>query len=169
MLGSLRPCSFPEAGGSAGSSPAGSLPYILVTSLSPSCCPTVPSPPGFPGRMGGDDDFIPGWGRRCLRQGGRPWPPLGRARRHHREVTSVTDAAEVAGPLTVLLQVVCHVGRPQVLPAHLAGYLVFVAGQVGAQPVPRGKGGIASLWAERRRGEARAGKARPGPEGRRGL
>lgn len=59
--------------------------------------------------------------------------------------TSVTDATEVAGPLTVLLQVVCHVCGPQVLSTHLAGHLVFMTGQVGAQAVSSRKGGIAGL------------------------
>lgn len=65
-------------------------------------------------------------------------------------ITSVTDTAEVAGPLAVLLQVVCHVCCPQVLSTHLAGHLVFMTGQVGAQAVSSSKGGIAGLSAERR-------------------
>lgn len=66
--------------------------------------------------------FTAGWGRRAgcaewsLRQGGQDAPCLPHKLRptpwkcgRGREITSVTDAAEVAGPLAVFLQVVCHV------------------------------------------------------------
>jgi hypothetical protein len=45
-------------------------------------------------------------------------------------LTFVADAAVVVGPLTVLLEVVRHVGGPQEFATHLAGDLVLVAGQV---------------------------------------
>lgn len=96
---------------------------------------------GGGGREGGRAE----WG---LRRGAGPPPDV----RKQWAITSVTDAAEVAGPLAVLLQVVCHVRRPQVLPAYLAGHLVFMTGQVGAQAVSGGERSIAGLRAERRTG-----------------